>query len=39
MTQRYAHLRDESLKRASALAGQLINEIVQPKETETKKTG
>jgi integrase len=39
MTQRYAHLRDETLIRASALAGQLVNEIVQAKETETKKTG
>jgi integrase len=26
MTQRYAHLRDEALKRASSLAGSLINE-------------
>jgi integrase len=25
MTQRYAHLRDETLKRASALAGELVN--------------
>jgi integrase len=39
MTQRYAHLRDESLKRASALAGELVNEIAQPKETEAEKTG
>jgi len=28
MTQRYAHLRDESLKRASNLAGDIINETV-----------
>lgn len=28
MTQRYAHLRDESLKRASALAGELVNKFV-----------
>jgi integrase len=27
MTQRYAHLRDETLKRASALAGELVNKI------------
>ena len=39
MTQRYAHLRDEFLKRASALAGQLVNEIVQSKKTEAEKTG
>jgi integrase len=32
MTQRYAHLRDESLKKASALAGELVNEAVKPKE-------
>jgi len=29
MTQRYAHLRDETLKKASSLAGELINEAVQ----------
>jgi integrase len=29
MTQRYAHLRDESLRRASELAGQLVNEAVK----------
>ena len=28
-TQRYAHLRDETLKKASALAGDIINEAVQ----------
>jgi hypothetical protein len=28
MTQRYAHLRDESLKRASNLAGDIINEAI-----------
>jgi integrase len=39
MTQRYAHLRDESLKRSSALAGNLVEEIFQPKKTEAKKTG
>jgi len=31
MTQRYAHLRDESLKRASNLAGELVNEIMGKK--------
>lgn len=31
MTQRYAHLRDEALKRASDLAGDLIEEIVHRK--------
>lgn len=28
MTQRYAHLRDESLKKASTLAGVMINEVM-----------
>ena len=28
MTQRYAHLRDETLRRASDLAGDLINKVV-----------
>lgn len=28
MTQRYAHLRDDTLKRASNLAGDLINQAV-----------
>jgi integrase len=27
MTQRYAHLRDESLKRASALAGDILTQV------------
>lgn len=31
MTQRYAHLRDETLKRASNLAGELINQAVYEK--------
>jgi integrase len=34
MTQRYAHLRDEALKRASGLAGDLINEAVKAKTEE-----
>jgi integrase len=37
MTQRYAHLRDESLKKASNLAGELVNEIMkQAKEQEAE---
>jgi len=32
MTQRYAHLRDEALKRASDLAGELFNQIAKKKE-------
>jgi integrase len=28
MTQRYAHLRDETLRRASNLAGDLINQVI-----------
>jgi hypothetical protein len=31
MTQRYAHLRDETLKKASNLAGEIINDIKTPK--------
>jgi site-specific recombinase XerD len=29
MTQRYAHLRDETLKKASALAGDIIQEAAR----------
>jgi integrase len=29
MTQRYAHLRDEALKQASNLAGEIVNQIVE----------
>jgi integrase len=36
MTQRYAHLRDESLKKASDLAGELVNEAVKQAEQEEK---
>ncbi len=32
MTQRYAHLRDETLKRASDLAGDIINQAINGKE-------
>ncbi len=31
MTQRYAHLRDETLRRASDLAGRLVSEIINEK--------
>jgi integrase len=31
MTQRYAHLRDETLKKASNLAGNLINKAIAEK--------
>ncbi|MBN1548490.1 MAG: site-specific integrase [Syntrophaceae bacterium] len=39
MTQRYAHLRDEALKKASDLAGDLINEAIEEnaKDTEGKR--
>jgi site-specific recombinase XerD len=33
LTQRYAHLRDDALKRASNLAGELVNEAVKPAKT------
>ena len=39
MTQRYAHLRDETLKRASDLAGDLIGEIVNEKRKSKKING
>ena len=34
MTQRYAHLRDEALKKAANLAGDIINESVGRKSKE-----
>jgi len=34
MTQRYAHLRDEALKNASNLAGDLINEVIAKENKE-----
>jgi integrase len=34
MTQRYAHLRDEALKRASNLAGEIINEAAKKDQKE-----
>jgi integrase len=36
MTQRYAHLRDETLKKASNLAGELVSEAMQQKKSEKK---
>jgi integrase len=35
MTQRYAHLRDETLKRASDLAGELVNKVLKKKKNGT----
>jgi hypothetical protein len=32
MTQRYAHLRDEALKKASALAGEIVSAAIAEKE-------
>jgi integrase len=37
MTQRYAHLRDETLKKASNLAGELINQAMVIEESKTKR--
>ncbi len=37
MTQRYAHLRDEALKRASALAGDIIEQAAKEKDKEKEK--
>jgi integrase len=36
MTQRYAHLRDETLKKASNLAGDIINELGTSPEKQSK---
>ncbi len=33
MTQRYAHLRDDALKRASQLAGEIVAGITEEKNT------
>ncbi len=35
MTQRYAHLRDEALRNASSLAGNIIEQAAKTKEQET----
>jgi integrase len=36
MTQRYAHLRDETLKKAANLAGELVSEAMRQKKSEKK---
>ena len=36
MTQRYAHLRDETLRRASDLAGDLIKEAITAMDKTTE---
>ncbi len=38
MTQRYSHLRDETLKRASGLAGILVGEAVAEKDKKVVNT-
>jgi hypothetical protein len=37
MTQRYAHLRDETLRRASNLAGNLIEQTIKGTKIQEKK--
>jgi hypothetical protein len=39
MTQRYAHLRDDVMKRASELAGKIITEAVKTKTEEQVNKG
>ena len=39
MTQRYAHLRDETLKRASNLAGDIISKVVAAGSQDNQETG
>jgi len=34
MTQRYAHLRDDALRRASNLAGDLLKQVIKGSETK-----
>jgi integrase len=36
MTQRYAHLRDDALRRASELAGEIVKNIPKPEDTDEK---
>lgn len=36
MTQRYAHLRDDALRSASELAGEIVRNIPKPEDTEQK---
>jgi hypothetical protein len=36
MTQRYAHLRDETLKKASNLVGDIISQAVNPEQKVVK---
>ena len=38
MTQRYAHLRDEALRRASELAGQIVTDVLKNARDEAEKT-
>lgn len=38
MTQRYAHLRDDALKRASNLAGNIINDVITREEQKAKRS-
>ena len=38
MVQRYAHLRDEALRRASNLAGELVDQIIKKKEESVVKS-
>ncbi len=37
MTQRYAHLRDEALKKAAGLAGSIIEQAAEAKEAKEDK--
>jgi integrase len=39
MTQRYAHLRDEALKRAANLAGELIGQVASVKGKGSERKG
>jgi hypothetical protein len=39
MTQRYAHLRDETLKKASNLAGEIVSNINQSNKSKKQLKG
>jgi len=39
MTQRYAHLRDETLKKASTLAGSIINQAINDSKNQKATKG
>jgi integrase len=39
MTQRYAHLRDDTMRRASELAGEIVKNTPKPKDAKNESDG